>query len=237
MGVQGIYSQQWAAHAADLKAGHVSKMNVGALVQWALRQAYLQNVEDMHYFAEKVRFNTALKRSIREELTRLRKVRATLTPHYQDNGSVNLTGLQQTQPPDHTAPNGTDYRQDATHPNWGSSADGVGGARRWVDEQLRSSWGGGGGVKTFLETPGLDGDVQSSMSTELDNWWGIGGKEKLDSAIDELESKLESAAEIGQLENVTLQQNLQRMQQTLQMLTNVAKTLHEGCMAVVRNLK
>lgn len=57
---------------------HISKMNVDGwmdvnqLIQWVMREAYINNTEDLRTYAYRVKFFTDLKRSIREELTRAR---------------------------------------------------------------------------------------------------------------------------------------------------------------------
>ena len=47
--------------------------DVNALVQQVLREAYLQNTEDLRMFAEKVKFFNAVKETLRNELSRARE--------------------------------------------------------------------------------------------------------------------------------------------------------------------
>jgi hypothetical protein len=61
-------------------------------------------------------------------------------------------------------------------------------------------------------------------------------KSSLAAYIDELEGLLASTSEDEQLANVDLQNMLQKQQQTMQMLTNISKMLHDTAMAVIRKI-
>lgn len=50
-------------------------MDVNALVEWVLREAYLDSNEDLSYFAEKVRYFNGQKRQVRELLSEARDCR------------------------------------------------------------------------------------------------------------------------------------------------------------------
>ena len=58
----------------------------------------------------------------------------------------------------------------------------------------------------------------------------------LDTAIQGLEEKLNSVGDDTQLANVDLQNMLQKQQQTLQMMSNIGKMLHDTAMAVIRKI-
>ncbi len=58
----------------------------------------------------------------------------------------------------------------------------------------------------------------------------------LDAYIKGLEEKLNSVGDDAQLANVDLQNMLQKQQQTLQMLSNISKMLHDTAMAVIRKI-
>jgi hypothetical protein len=51
-------------------------VDVNALVQHVIRESYLQTTEDLHFYAQKVKFFNNLKKAIREELTRARQTLA-----------------------------------------------------------------------------------------------------------------------------------------------------------------
>lgn len=61
-------------------------------------------------------------------------------------------------------------------------------------------------------------------------------KESLSNYIDDLEQKLNSVGDDAQLANVDLQNMLQKQQQTLQMMSNISKMLHDTAMAVLRKI-
>lgn len=207
-------------------AGAPGSSDVGSLVQWALRQAYLENTEDLKHFAEKVKFHNAVKKEIRGELSRLRDVQAHLAGCWKDDGSVDLEKLAKK-----PAPGAVDYN--GTIPDWGKT-DGKVNARFWVDNQLRQCWGGG--VNEIGGTPGPNGEVAKTPGDAVDKWWQAGGKDLLDNAVTSLEEQLSSVGDDAQLANVDLQNGLQRMQQTLQMMTNISKQIHDGAMNTIRKI-
>ena len=59
---------------------------------------------------------------------------------------------------------------------------------------------------------------------------------KLDDYIKTWEDKLNSIGDDAQLANVDLQNMLQKQQQTLQMLSNISKALHDTAMAIIRKM-
>lgn len=65
--------QQWAEFLTDLKTGGIP-MDVNSLVQYVLRDAYMENTKDLQFYAQKVRFFNKLKDSMRKELTEARKM-------------------------------------------------------------------------------------------------------------------------------------------------------------------
>jgi hypothetical protein len=58
----------------------------------------------------------------------------------------------------------------------------------------------------------------------------------LDAAIARWEERLASIGDDAQLANIDLQNVLQKQQQTLQMLSNISKMLHDTAMDVIRNI-
>ena len=56
----------------------------------------------------------------------------------------------------------------------------------------------------------------------------------MDDYIKAMEEKLNSIGDDAQLANVDLQSGLQQQQQTLQMLSNISKLLHDTALAIVR---
>jgi hypothetical protein len=58
----------------------------------------------------------------------------------------------------------------------------------------------------------------------------------LEAATARWEERLATVGDDAQLANIDLQNMLQKQQQTLQMISNISKMLHDTAMAVVRNI-
>jgi len=58
----------------------------------------------------------------------------------------------------------------------------------------------------------------------------------LDEHLKSLEDAMNSVGDDAQLANIDLQNCLQRQQQTLQMMSNISKTLHDVAMSIIRNM-
>ena len=54
--------------------------------------------------------------------------------------------------------------------------------------------------------------------------------------IEELERQLSAVGDDAQLANTDLQNVLQKQQQTLQMMSNISKMLHDTAMAIIRKI-
>ena len=69
-------------------------------------------------------------------------------------------------------------------------------------------------------------------------WWHIFVKKTI--SVEEIEKawdeELESVGDDIQLANIDLQNSLQKQAQTLQMMSNVSKMLHDTAMAVIRKI-
>jgi hypothetical protein len=63
-----------------------------------------------------------------------------------------------------------------------------------------------------------------------------GPRSTLEAHIKDLEEKLDSVGDDAQLANVDLQNILQKQQQTLQMMSNISKMLHDTAMAIIRKI-
>jgi hypothetical protein len=58
----------------------------------------------------------------------------------------------------------------------------------------------------------------------------------LEHYIADLEQQLQNIGDDAQLANVDLQNMLQKQQQTMQMMSNISKMLHDTALAVIRKL-
>jgi RNA polymerase subunit RPABC4/transcription elongation factor Spt4 len=64
----------------------------------------------------------------------------------------------------------------------------------------------------------------------------IDQSEELERRIKEWEDKLSEIGDDSQLANIDLQNMLQKQQQTIQMLSNISKVLHDTAMGVIRKI-
>jgi hypothetical protein len=65
---------------------------------------------------------------------------------------------------------------------------------------------------------------------------GVNSVARLDDEIARWEGRLAALGDDAQLANVDLQNILQKQQQTLQMLSNISKALHDTSMAIIRKI-
>lgn len=83
-------------------------------------------------------------------------------------------------------------------------------------------------TEAFGNVSGISGEVGTGKVFET--------KADLDNYIQGMEEKLNSVGDDAQLANVDLQNMLQKQQQTLQMMSNIAKMLHDTAMAIIRKI-
>lgn len=59
----------------------------------------------------------------------------------------------------------------------------------------------------------------------------------LEDEIADLERRLQTVGDDSQLANIDLQNALQKQQQTIQMLSNISKLMHDTATGVIRNIR
>ena len=100
-------------------------------------------------------------------------------------------------------------------------------------------------VKSLRETPNLNAkNFHQTLDKETKKFFPRLTVEEFDVAkfvalqkyIEQLEEDLQGVGDDGQLENVDMQNVLEKQQQTMQMLSNVSKMLHDTTMAIIRKL-
>jgi len=94
-----------------------------------------------------------------------------------------------------------------------------------------------------LSTKALEGalknenaDIIKEGSTSIQLKEAIFKKSELENYIQAFEEQLNSVGDDAQLANVDLQNMLQKQQQTLQMMSNISKMLHDTAMSVIRKI-
>lgn len=175
---------QWASFVAT---GQFTEVDINALVQAVLRESYMESMQDLRFYAEKVSFYNGLKKDIRNELESLRKrlTDAVEAGVDDENNSLVAVGLDTTS--------------------------------RKFDGPL--GIGEDGKPKVLESAP-------ESITT----------KGELEDQIKALEERLNSVGDDAQLANVDLQNMLQKQQQTLQMMSNISKMLHDTAMSIIRKI-
>ena len=173
---------QWASFVST---GGFSEVDINALVQAVLRESYMESMQDLRFYAEKVSFYNNLKKEIRGELDTLRE------------GLTTAASAGASKPED---PLGTTL--------------------------LSNNFDGSLGIDPDTGKPVSVGSSSQSITTTGE----------LEDQIKKLEERLNSVGDDAQLANVDLQNMLQKQQQTLQMMSNISKMLHDTAMSIIRKI-
>jgi hypothetical protein len=165
-----------------------------ALVQFVLRESYLETTEDLRAYAEKVRYFNECKKAVRRYLTALREFKASVLSAARERG-VDLCRA-----------NENDLEVLA----------------RTFEEHARPYDLGEVDYELCIPDRVPPAAVKSGdvLENEIKHW----------------EERLTSLGDDAQLANVDLQNILQKQQQTLQMLSNISKMLHDTAMGVIRKI-
>ncbi|MEO1481313.1 MAG: hypothetical protein AAFU77_04355 [Myxococcota bacterium] len=191
MGSENDYADvqgQWADFISQ--TNYRGQVDVNALVQAVLREAYMQNTEDLKFYAQKVSMLNDLKEDIRDRLTELRSAMGELAGK---DDEFKLTGDDRF----------SETMFDMT-PVWNDETGKFEAAGEYLPEDKVAN--------------------------------GVDTKGELEAYITNLEELLNSVGDDAQLANVDLQNMLQKQQQTLQMMSNISKMLHDTAMAVIRKM-
>jgi hypothetical protein len=65
-------NQRWSQFLSGLSQNLGGPVDIGTLIQYVLREAYLESNKDLQFFADKVKFYNTQKEKIRDEIARLR---------------------------------------------------------------------------------------------------------------------------------------------------------------------
>jgi hypothetical protein len=198
--LSGSQLQTWHSMASNLGFDATS-VDVNALVQMVLRQAYQENTQDLHFYAMKVKFFNGVKKAIRKEITKAREVLADQAGRNGEDPLIKKIS--------------DELSEEITYPLLEYNGTFTGNESN------------ANGEFTSLLQPKLD---EEKLPIYADT------KEELDTHIQNLEETLNSVGDDAQLANVDLQNMLQKQQQTLQMMSNIAKMLHDTAMAVIRKI-
>ena len=193
----------WSLLIEDLAKGGLP-VDVNALVQWVLREAYLETSQELRLRAEKVEFFNKQKRALRDEVNRARQHQAQLRDSPERAGPEPL----EPKPPLEKLDSRRAVRPASpkpTPPQAKLRARPASPKPMTPQAKLRAGAG-----TTALEPARASLDAQ------------------------ELERELAAVGEDAQLASVDLQNILQKQQQLLQMLSNISKQLHDRAMSIIR---
>ncbi len=86
----GLAEAHWGEFVAGMKTGGIP-MDINALVQFVLRQSYMESTKELEFYASKVKYFNDLKSTIRDELNLARSIQATLPSGCDDDLRCILT--------------------------------------------------------------------------------------------------------------------------------------------------
>ena len=193
-GEDGIPSDPGTATDAGTATGTGLSADPMTLVQYVLREAYLQATEDLRDYAAKVQTFNKQKKAIRDYLRALRRFQAGLRSSIREGGVDPCSA-------------------EASDPEIVAKAMESGARAYPVDELARELC-----IPDRVPTSGII--TTEALAAEMLKW----------------EEKLNSIGDDSQLANVDLQNVLQKQQQTLQMMSNISKMLHDTATAVIRKI-
>jgi hypothetical protein len=74
-GNQAAGQREWQSMLSHSRTGGVP-MDINALIQWVLRQSYIETNKDLQFYADKVQYFNEIKKALREHLTSARSSQA-----------------------------------------------------------------------------------------------------------------------------------------------------------------
>jgi len=225
-------------------------IDIHALVQLVLRESYMGNLEDMKYYAEKVRYYNDVKKGMRESLTEIRQSQSSQL-EYAPTGDVQVNTVEPTlkQPVEDlliSELRSLSGEQESVMSEFlmlQKKLERIEDQIVSLSEELDSTLALQKALREDLAEvrDAISNDVWPTKVMITDE----NGNERvivLESVKDayvlelELELRLTTAGDDAQLANVDLQNMLQKQQQTMQMMSNIAKQLHDTSMSIIRKI-
>ncbi len=217
--------------------------NVYDIIQWVLREAYMEGLEDLVYRRDKVMLANKAKAVIRKEMAAARAEKSRLTTEatklvkeamtnypaereaaikkiWEDVDEKYGTGSWIPKTIKETEANNALLEWERTH-----RPDG-GNVSKWIDEKLDEI--------TNVKQYALDMNHNPPQMVETDKTCTT--KEALDDYIKDLENKISSIGDDAQLSNVDLQALLEKQQELIKTLSNLGKLLHDTALAIIRKI-
>ena len=212
-GQKATAQARWRAFMAEVHGGGIP-VDIDALVQYVIRQSYLETNNDLKFYADKVRHCNEMKKAIRDHLAEVRKLHLEWVRQAPSQGIDPEQGPTSSHPPvlrrlilpqPQTPPIGLVSRQRAT------------------------------GTRAALRKPNRP-EARSAPGRPTYQPWTVVSKAEWETYIQTWEQRLRTIGDDAQLANIDLQSALQRQQQTMQMMSQVSKQLHDTALAVTRKM-
>lgn len=70
--------RNWKGFISSIKNGR-APIDFNSLIQWVIRQSYLETAKDLSYYASRVKYYNDLKKALRDELDEVRRIQASLS--------------------------------------------------------------------------------------------------------------------------------------------------------------
>lgn len=234
-------------------------IDVTALVQWALRQSYLEQTEDLRFHADKVKFYNDQKAAIRDHLTELRQYQSTLS-EYEAKVSSPTTGTSAysqvrelpvgTGEPSPVVSQGLDSLEkenESTMTEFSTLQKRYAVAENEVFDIAQQ-------IQENLDAKKqLRADIAELRDIITNDSWPAkfsyhdeNGNEvavvlsTLDEAkalLEKLEQSLQTLSDISQMMQLELQDAMNKQQQAMQILSNIMKNQHDTLKAIIQNMR
>jgi hypothetical protein len=185
-------------------------INVQGLIDYVMREQYLETNRDLYFYAQKVKFFNDVKKLYRDEISRITGLRSKLAPHV----DVSTTKVK-------TA--------DTGHDNVTSVQAGLSTIRVYD-----SVPGSDGKPRQLTQNEISDDSLKTLQYQSLTTTSNV--LDKMESTIKALEAKLSSVGDDAQLANVDLQNMVQKQTQLVQLISNLSKAWYEIARGVISKI-
>ena len=208
---------RFSSFLASCAAGGIPT-DINALILWVLRESYKEGMNILVDVRERVKFFNNLKSQIRDVLKDLNAAKTKYTKAATDNA------LEERKK----------YVEEHKNDNENSDANSAGA--EFDRESYDAVYG-----QYDISAEGLTRYCYNDSYTGIPATVTKGGKEiktmkELESYIKEMEGKLSSIGDDAQVQNINLQNAMQKQSQLIQTLSNLQKLLHDTAQAIVQRL-
>ncbi len=244
LGMARAVSAKFSSFLATCAADGIPT-NVYDIVQWVLRQAYMEGIEDLVYRRDKVMLANKAKEALRKEAAAARAEKTRINAEaaaYVKDLVTNYPAMREAKKKELEA------EAEKKYPWYKYPLSKKTKRNNYVNDNLEA-W-----EKTHKPTPE---NITKNLDSKKDELTSVGkyvldmnqnppkmiksGKKcssmaELDDYIKELENKMSSIGDDAQLSNVDLQTVLEKQQELIKTLSNLGKLLHDTALAIIRKI-